>query len=377
MSKLESEDVRKEAEGRWFSILTKLGGNDLREALANVGKHVECPRHKSKSGDGFRLFKDVHTSGGGVCNTCGFKPDGFTLLMWLKGWNFPETLEEVAKALGMDVNVRGARNRQVEPIDMPVVAEEEYHPAEDERIRGDLRRVWGECELLTHPSAKPVEQFLEKRGLSIDIWQRYPEVIRFHPGLPCWGRDPKTKELRLFGTFPAHVARFFDKEGRPASLHRTFLTLDGDKAPVPQPRKMMERPSDRPLSGGFTPIGPAQNGFLGLAEGMETALAVTMATGMTCWASTSWAYMQKFQPPPGVHTMIIWADKDTSGAGEEFAQKAKLHLWQQGIRASVELPQIPIPDGKKGVDWNNVYEMFGVNGFPRRDLGQRLMQQVG
>ena len=95
--KLESAPVRAAARGRWLMLLLALAP-ELDEALAKPGRHVSCPVHGGR--DGFRLFKDVDTSGGGICNTCGASPDGFSLLQWLKGWNFPQALVAVGAALG-------------------------------------------------------------------------------------------------------------------------------------------------------------------------------------------------------------------------------------------------------------------------------------
>ncbi|MBZ3672428.1 hypothetical protein JT305_10370 [Salmonella enterica subsp. enterica serovar Senftenberg] len=72
----------------------------LEPALRKHGRHVSCPIHGGK--DGFRLFKDAHLTGGGVCNTCGANHDGFELLMWLNNWDFKQCLSEVGDYLGVE-----------------------------------------------------------------------------------------------------------------------------------------------------------------------------------------------------------------------------------------------------------------------------------
>ena len=59
---------------------------ELRQAIAKLGRHVPCPlpEHEN-SKDGFRLFPDFKTTGGGCCNSCGFYPNGTMLLAKLKG----------------------------------------------------------------------------------------------------------------------------------------------------------------------------------------------------------------------------------------------------------------------------------------------------
>lgn len=72
----------------------------LEPALARPGRHVPCPVHGGS--DGFRVFRDVEETGGGICNSCGPRRGGFALLMWANVWGFRETLEAVARDLGLD-----------------------------------------------------------------------------------------------------------------------------------------------------------------------------------------------------------------------------------------------------------------------------------
>ena len=70
--------VKDDARGRWQRVLSDLAPA-LQDAVAKRGKHVPCPVHGGR--DGFRVFPDVSETGGGVCNTCGYFVDGFSLLM--------------------------------------------------------------------------------------------------------------------------------------------------------------------------------------------------------------------------------------------------------------------------------------------------------
>ncbi|WP_198926512.1 primase-helicase zinc-binding domain-containing protein, partial [Acidithiobacillus thiooxidans] len=89
--------VRQEARDQWDMILSYLAP-EIESALQHPGKHIPCPVHGGK--DGFRVFKDVRETGGGICNTCGSQSDGFALLMWLRNWDFVTTLKAVAELLG-------------------------------------------------------------------------------------------------------------------------------------------------------------------------------------------------------------------------------------------------------------------------------------
>ena len=102
-----------------------------------------------------------------------------------------------------------------------------------------------------------------------------------------------------------------------------------------------------------------------MAEGIETALAVTEMTGIPCWATVTAGLMAEFVPPPGIKRVTIFADKDSpskfhpSGHGQEAAKALAERLWKCGIQAGVELPPGDIPEGRKGIDWLDVLE--GIN----------------
>ncbi len=74
--------------------------------------------------------------------------------------------------------------------------------------------------------------------------------------------------------------------------------------------------------------------------------------------------MESFEVPEGVHTVLIWADKDKSVTGEKSANVLKAKLEKRGIRVYVLLPKLPIPPRAKGIDWNDVLMSQGSLGFP-------------
>lgn len=97
--RIDVNTVREAARGHWDAIFCALAPT-LKAAMQRPGKHVACPVHGGK--DGFRLFPDYEQAGSCVCNTCGTFRDGFAALEWLHGWSFAETLEKVARVLGLN-----------------------------------------------------------------------------------------------------------------------------------------------------------------------------------------------------------------------------------------------------------------------------------
>jgi putative DNA primase/helicase len=342
MNKLDSAPIRWAAKGRWISILGALCP-ELETHLAKPGRHGACPVHGGQ--DGFRLFRDVEVSGGGICNSCGARPDGFALLMWLRGWDFPTALAAVAQTLD------GVSMTTSLPARPRVPSTGVYRPIlSDDRIRKLLRDTWNAGSPWNAPESSLLRTYLRNRGLTPEVF-RGPLPLRFHPSLSY------REEGTCLGRYPAMLALMSSADGQPATIHRTFLTLDGQKAPVPSPKKLMPHASGRPLVGGVVRLGWSGS-CVGIAEGIETALAVRQAIGMTIWAALSCTFLERFQPPYGTEHVVIWSDWDKNGAGQRAAEALKDRLESSGIKVLVLLPP------EIGMDWLDVLNRWGFKGFP-------------
>ncbi|TVQ85882.1 MAG: zinc-binding protein [Chromatiaceae bacterium] len=326
--------VRAAARGRWDRILPILAP-ELEPALARPGRHGPCPLHGGQ--DGFRVFRDVAVTGGGICNTCGARPDGFALLMWLRDWNFHQAAEAVAGVLGLDP-------KAPVPILRPPRKAATTQPRTTVDARSALRRVWANSLPVDHPGAGVARRYLERRGICADL---DPRVVRLHPRLAYYDSN-----LRCRGHYPALVSRFFSSHGTPIGVHRTYLEADGRKALVAQPKKMMVPIGS--LTGGALRLFPA-GPRLGIAEGLETALAVRMALGWPMWAATTAVLLERWMPPPGVVHVGIFADLDRSRRGQEAAAELAEQLRGHGLQVTVFLPDGPIPATAKGLDWADVF----------------------
>ena len=357
MHRIESADVRRAVRRTgWLLVLEALASDVLTPALRRPGRHVPCPMHgggrETGRGDGFRLFPDVERTGGGICATCGAYPDGLALLQWLFGWSFPETLARVAGVVGLT-------DTPAKPV-APALARTRFsggEPPNPERARRALRETWSTSLPPCHPDAGPLQRYLAGRGLDASVL--HPRVVRFHPSLLYWTRDQDNRPIRL-GRFPAMLALVSAADGRPLTLHRTYLRCDGlGKAPVPSPKKLMPHAQSRPLSGAAIRLfagdasGPAE---LGITEGIETALAVHAMTALPVWASLSATLLQGFRPPAGTRRLSIWADKDRSGAGEHAASVLRQRLGDS-LDVRILLPPGPIPANSRGIDWADVWLM--------------------
>lgn len=368
MNNLDARTVKRAAEQKgWLHILGRLAP-ELDAALKKPGSHVGCPYHGGSNG--FRLFKDVDDTGGGVCNTCGVFNDGFALLAWLKDWSFPVVVEEVGDVLGIQ-NSRdeGQARRDNSANEAAIQARRallaEQQAKSDLKLKHWLNRVWGEAFDLDQPEAEPARFYLRGRGILLWDEPDIMSMIRMHPRLPAYNADKQ-----LVGSFPTIIALISDQNGRPVAMQRIFITRKGEKAPLDEPKKMTPIPGDWSVTGGAVRLGHPINGVLGVAEGIETALAVRQATGQVVWPVVNATLLERFVPPQGVSEVVIWADKDRptplTGVepGQQAASELKRRLWQMKLKARIQLPTLPIPEGAKGVDWNDVLVQQGAYGFP-------------
>ena len=333
--------IHERAPGRWLDILSGLAP-DLRPAVDRLGRHVPCPVHGGQ--DGFRLFRDADQTGGGICNSCGSWHDGIDLLCWINQWRFGECIKAIADYLD---------HQAVTAFQRPARSEERVSPEQTARRQQRLNDSWAAACRLDHVKAEPFLHYLVNRGLVSQegILPLLGQNLRVHPCLPYWDQESE----RCLGRFPALLSAIQDVTGRVVTLHRTYLNKDGHKASVPKPKKLMQVPGDRKLTGSAIRLFPVRGNELGVAEGIETSVAVHLGTGQPVWSCVSAALLAGFVPPEGIEVVHIWADKDRSRAGENAAENLASRLRQRGQRVEIHLPEPELGQDAKSVDWLDVW----------------------
>jgi phage/plasmid primase-like uncharacterized protein len=360
---LDADDVLQQAKGRWIDILRTLAP-ELGKAVDNFsGKYTAsarefCPVHGGKSGEAFTLLKDADETGGGVCNSCGTKTDGISLLMWIKGWDFREALEQVADAIGI-VNSGNAPTKALRQkyVPKPLTAEE---LAESAKLVKKRDQIISECVSINHKTAKPAKLYFAKRGF--DSLRIISKEVKFHLGLPSWHVDKVTGDWVNEGFYPCIVSIIRNSKSEVMNIHRTFITDDGDKAPIKSPRKLGAAILTHPVSGCSIQLDPTMSS-MAIAEGLETTLAVKIAypeLAQNCAINAE--LMKNWQPPVGCNRVFIFADLDKSNTGEVAAQTLYDKLTAKGIECWICLPE-PEED-MTNVDWADVLGKHGTEGFP-------------
>ncbi len=293
------------AKGKWRGILLELGVP--REVL--TGKHGPCPLCGGR--DRFR-FDNKEGRGTWICNQCG-AGDGIKLAVDYVGKPFPEVAGEIDRIVG-----------NIKP-------EAEPRKISDDERRKALRAVYSATDAVRPGDL--VDTYLRSRGLGEPS---YPKALRFAKSL----RDGEG------GTRPAMVALVGVHGEKAATLHRTFLRPDGRaKAEMRSPRKLM--PGEVP-PGSCVQLSEWTGGVLGIAEGIETAMAASAMYDIPVWAALNANLMTQWSPPQGCEEVAIFGDTDASFTGQAAAYALAQRLASKGMPVTVHLPPQP------GEDWADI-----------------------
>lgn len=204
-------------------------------------------------------------------------------------------------------------------------------------------RIWAACVELV--PGDPVALYLKWRGFA-GVWP-FPACLRLHRALPLWDGDQK------IGTYPAMVAPVVSPDGRVIALHRTYLHADGRPCLTREGRKVKKvTMTAGPLAGACISLHDPVGGAIGVAEGIETALAAWLASGVPTVAAYSAGNLAAHQWPAAVRKIVIFGDADH--AGREAADALKGRALAAGLRCEVLTPN------DNGADWCDVWAARGA-----------------
>jgi putative DNA primase/helicase len=281
------------ARGRWQGVLQGLGIDPA--FLRN--RHGPCPMCEGR--DRYR-FDDKDGNGTWYCNQCG-SGDGMSLAMHITGLKFAECAKRI-DAMVQNIEITPPRQKR-DPI--PALL----------RMQESLAGMGG---------INPVRRYLKSRGL-------FPApATRFCPRAKYW------HEGQCIGEFPAMVHQVIGHDDKPLTWHLTYLTNEGRKAPVPSARKLMS--ASGPLAGGAIRLYRAEE-ILGIAEGVETAIAAHQIHRIPVWSCVSAGLLEQWIPPSCVKRVVIFADNDTSFTGQKSAYALAFRLKREGLHVSVRIPE--------------------------------------
>lgn len=314
------EDIHQIAQGRWRGILSAVGLNERQLS----GRHTECPicRNGPKS-DSFR-FDDNGGKGTWICSHCN-AGTGVDLVMKVKGVDFKGAVDIIAPLAG-HVKFEAPKAR----VDTTPEA------------KAEMTALWRRARPLDGKDV--ASRYLIGRGIPKPAQALF---LRLVDDLPYIEGDER-------GSFPCLLAKFSAPDDKSALLHRTWLAPDGsDKAPVSKPRKFFRGTIP---CGGSVRLAEATE-TLGIAEGIETALAASSVHKISVWACCSAGELGKFQPPAVCKHLLIFADNDASFTGQLSAYSLARRLASVPRERRLESIEVRLPmyhDRGENDDWNNV-----------------------
>ncbi len=381
------------ATDRWPEILVQLGI----PAQALVDRHGPCPGCGGE--DRFR-FDNQKGRGTFICSQGGGEPlsgDGFSLLHHVHGWNFMQSIEQVARILGtlpQDHDLPKTPKQQTAKAPsaaLPKPSARKAEPSEKERIakaRQAIDKHWrGSVPLRQMPEAMA---YFENRRIPFDLIADARDVRGF-PDLPYWycHDDGRWEEL---GRFPALIALCRGPSKQVLAVHRTWLAPDGSgKLVLPNPdhpvredgspnlldaRKLTSPIVRRvPLHIELRPM--QADGRLGVGEGMETALGASFAHhGLAVHATVNSGNMGGrtvgerviggYTPPQTCKKLLIFADNDPAGTRAAQYLSERMQLSRKDLETDIRLPS-------KGNDWAEVLEIAAAK-YPER-IAERRREQ--
>lgn len=297
-------EIRDEARGRWRSLLPQLGV----AAKHLVNRHGPCPLCGGR--DRFR-FDDREGRGTWFCNVCG-SGDGVRLTMAALGLDFREAAERIRELLP---------TAKVDPV----------RPSRPKG--GGAKLLWEAGRRIGQDDASA---YLSARGYP----GPYSDQLRYHPA--CSLHDQETG--KRVGERPALLARVCGPDGTGVAVHRTYL--DGArKADIDSPRRITAGTLPKGSAVRLTPVGP----MLGIAEGIETALAASRMFRLPVWSALNAHGLSEFIWPDEVTTLVIFGDRDAGFAGQAAAYRLAQRAAAKGLNVHVELPE------RVGTDWDDVF----------------------
>lgn len=306
------EPIWERARGRWPGILAAIGV----PAKALRNKHGPCPVCGGK--DQFR-FDDKSGEGTFICSQCG-PGTGVKLVQLLKGCDFKTAAQEIEKHIGA---------AEVMPTD-------KGQRQDDQQKRDQMTALWKRAKAITLND--PAGRFLNMRT----------GIVTFPANLRQVADERYIEDGARPTWHPAMIARVDPSDqarasGERAAIQRTYLNADGGKADVGSPRRMLGAMP----TGAAVRLMPHEN-ILGIAEGIETAIAASIMFGVPVWAALTADLLQAWEPPACVETVMVFGDNDHSLTGQAAAFSLGRRLKAKRLTVMVELPQ------RMGSDWNDV-----------------------
>ena len=336
-STLEQTKSKLTATGKWLQILSRY--SQLQPALEALesGKpsHVDCPFHGGK--DDFRFYADAFDSSRksskiAICS-CG----SFTAIDLIKKC---EGVSRVTRDIVLMLESEAGIIKSIVP------APTRQPLAKKKNSTEEAVKWWN----LSRPVNNEALVYLTNRGLPVDTL-RLPKTLRYLP------QTDYLVNRKCVYQGAALVAFLTRSDTSPAGIIRIFIADNGTKPLIEsEGKQLFHKPMLKfadSLAGSALRIEGEKTGLEHVGEGVETMLAIRACVPDTVNACGTASLLNTWEPLPDTKRVVIWADNDENGTGQEAAQKLQSRLLNIGLTAVVNVPE------HVGDDWLDVFNSDG------------------
>ena len=352
---LNASDVKRQARGLWCQILPSMGIS--RDYLMR-GKQCPCPmcggvdRYKYDGGlagkDGALLSK--YPDAVYYCRHCG-AGSGIDLIMKLTDLGFKDSLHAVNKWLNGDTSATSC-SVSYAPTAPTKQLQENYSG-----------RVNALNNMRKYTSRTPCplgSKYLNSRGLSVFAQMRI-DNIQYGDVYYAVDRGYLSADGKPL-SFPAMIGFLSYWNDSSDGTSATQIYLEPEKIEplcdavgyAFKRKKLFAKTCADGLNGRAVWFSNRGATTVHVGEGIETMMAVagfkrTLSVAACCTANN----LANFVIPHHVKKLVIWADKDRSGAGEMASLKLK-ERYARDCDVVIMMPDAEIPGCKNGIDWLDV-----------------------
>lgn len=210
----------------------------------------------------------------------------------------------------------------------------------------EIQKLYNQALPLEDENSMPLIKYLLSRKLNPALM---PDMLRLHKSHGYYDKDKQ-----FIGDFPTALFPI-TLQKQLIGLQRIYLMPDGSKAHVEKPKK---------IKGTFTRGGIYFDGEdideAIVAEGPETTLALREALGLPGISCISSSGMGSIELPKNIKKVIVCADLDRSGSGQKAARGLVKRLFEEGREVYLLMPDGPIPEDQKGVDFLDEFNAKGA-----------------
>ena len=345
--------VRVAAKGRWIDIISALAGDVFDQALKNQDYYVPCPLHDPYESEHKFIFQGgtVNECGKAFCRGCRDSlSDGIDLLSYALNKAIPDVCADIGKFLGLQPEFEHVDTCYADEVSVIGMSPKEFRAhVRDQKlfVQGkmdreesyfDMLTLWNKsvCLVQGRKMPKPLRDFFKiQKVLPSNESLARGDSIRFHPKV---GYDID-ENLEML-TSPCVLYAVRDEHGKILTVQKTFITEKGHLQPF-NVTSFMYPSMFTPYGGAIRLMGMPKNDSLFIALSVQSALGIYTNYKHPCWSVLNRDILSSFNPPPGIKTIVVWADNTDDQDCVFAAGELRRRMHNLGVEVVIQISSEP------------------------------------